>query len=149
MIYTPEQNYNGSDFFKFKANDGTADSNIGTINITVRPINDPPVLTVPGPQSVSEGVQLRFTVSATDPDAGQTTTLSEASLLPRGASFRQISPNTGEFTWTPNFAQAGIYTVSFRATDNGQIPLSDTKSVQITVVNVTGTAAPPQKSSIK
>ncbi len=149
VIYTPEQNYNGSDFFKFKANDGTADSNIGTVNITVRPINDPPVLTVPGPQSVSEGVQLRFTVSATDPDADQTITLTEASLLPRGASFRQISPNTGEFTWTPNFAQAGIYTVSLKATDNGQIPLSDTKTVQITVVNVTGTAAPPQQSSIK
>jgi hypothetical protein len=35
LIYTPTTNYHGPDSFTFKANDGTADSNIATISITV------------------------------------------------------------------------------------------------------------------
>ncbi len=41
--YTPDQDYNGSDSFTFKANDGTIDSNIATVSITVTPVNDDPV----------------------------------------------------------------------------------------------------------
>ena len=41
--YTPNSNYNGSDLFTFKANDGQADSNIGTISLTINPIADKPV----------------------------------------------------------------------------------------------------------
>ena len=37
VTYTPTANYNGSDSFTFKANDGKKDSNIATISITVAP----------------------------------------------------------------------------------------------------------------
>ena len=40
--YTPAANYNGPDSFTFKANDGTADSNVATVSITVTPVNDAP-----------------------------------------------------------------------------------------------------------
>ena len=40
--YTPDANYNGSDSFTFKANDGTADSNVATFNLTVTAVNDRP-----------------------------------------------------------------------------------------------------------
>jgi hypothetical protein len=35
VIYTPTANYYGSDSFTFKANDGTVDSNIATVSITI------------------------------------------------------------------------------------------------------------------
>ncbi len=35
FTYTPAANYNGPDSFTYKANDGTADSNIATVSITV------------------------------------------------------------------------------------------------------------------
>src|SRR5262249_53261005 len=35
VTYTPAANYNGPDSFTFKANDGTADSNVATVSITV------------------------------------------------------------------------------------------------------------------
>ncbi|MEA2422358.1 MAG: large repetitive protein, partial [Thermoleophilaceae bacterium] len=38
--YTPAANYNGPDSFTYKANDGAADSNIATVNITVTAVND-------------------------------------------------------------------------------------------------------------
>src|SRR5262249_43802681 len=43
FTYTPAGNYNGSDSFTYKANDGTLDSNTATVNITVNPVNDAPV----------------------------------------------------------------------------------------------------------
>jgi photosystem II stability/assembly factor-like uncharacterized protein len=129
LTYTPAANVNGTDSFTFKVNDGTTDSNTATVSITITPVNDAPVLTVPGAQMVNEGVLLEFTVSATDADAGQSVTLSAANL-PVGASFTAA---TGHFSWTPAFNQAGSHTVSFTATDNGAPALTNTKTVAITV----------------
>ena len=41
--YTPSDNYNGSDSFTYKANDGTDDSNTATVSITITAVNDAPV----------------------------------------------------------------------------------------------------------
>ncbi|MBI5558755.1 MAG: tandem-95 repeat protein, partial [Deltaproteobacteria bacterium] len=41
--YTPVANYHGPDSFTFIVNDGTADSNIGTVTVTVNPVADNPV----------------------------------------------------------------------------------------------------------
>jgi VCBS repeat-containing protein len=35
FVYTPAANFNGTDSFTYKANDGTADSNVATVTITV------------------------------------------------------------------------------------------------------------------
>ena len=43
FTYTPSANYNGADSFTYKANDGTADSNVATVTITVGAVNDAPV----------------------------------------------------------------------------------------------------------
>ena len=43
LTYTPDENYNGSDSFTYKANDGTTDSNTATVDITVNAVNDAPV----------------------------------------------------------------------------------------------------------
>jgi uncharacterized repeat protein (TIGR02543 family) len=43
--YNPNGNYNGSDSFTFKANDGTADSNVATFSLTITPVDDPPTVT--------------------------------------------------------------------------------------------------------
>ncbi len=43
LTYTPATNFNGPDSFTFTANDGTEDSGPATVDITVNPVNDPPV----------------------------------------------------------------------------------------------------------
>src|SRR4029077_1080043 len=43
LHYSPAANYNGSDSFTYKANDGVLDSNTATVNVTVTPVNDAPV----------------------------------------------------------------------------------------------------------
>jgi VCBS repeat-containing protein len=42
FTYTPNADYFGTDSFKYKANDGTEDSNIATVAINVMPVNDAP-----------------------------------------------------------------------------------------------------------
>jgi uncharacterized protein (TIGR03437 family) len=135
LTYTPDLNYNGMDSFTFRVNNGFSDSQPATVSILINPVNDAPVLTVPGPQSVDEGRELTFTISATDVDAGQTLTFT-AENLPAGASFTQTGGTTARFVWTPSNTQAGNYMVRFRVTDNGAPALSDTKTVAITVRDV-------------
>src|SRR5207249_4149693 len=43
FTYTPAANYSGPDSFTYKANDGSLDSNIAIVAITVTAVNDAPV----------------------------------------------------------------------------------------------------------
>ena len=109
-----------------------------SVNFTGGGANNPPSLNVPGAQTVQAGTTLNFNVSGTDPDAGDTVTLS-ASNVPANASFNQTSgnPANGQFSFTPSQAQSGqTFTVNFSATDNHGLSVS--RSVAITV-----TSGPP------
>jgi uncharacterized protein (TIGR03437 family) len=134
LTYTPQANFNGSDSFSFKVNDGQVDSLPAIVKITIRSVNDPPVLTLPTLPVVNEGQLLTINLNATDPDQGQTLTLT-ALNLPAGAEFTVISPTSAQFKWTPSFTQSGVYLPIFRVSDNGTPPLSDTEELRITVVD--------------
>ena len=43
FTYTPNANFFGTDSFAYKANDGTLDSNVTTVSLTVNPVNDAPL----------------------------------------------------------------------------------------------------------
>ncbi|MFN0084257.1 MAG: Ig-like domain-containing protein [Blastocatellia bacterium] len=135
LTYKPNANFAGIDRFQFKVNDGKLDSNIALVVITVRTVNDPPVLTVPGPQTINEGQALSFNVTASDIDGTQGLAIT-ASNPPAGATLTSLNPTTAQFRWTPGFSQAGVYNISFKVTDAGNPPLSDTKEVRITVTDV-------------
>jgi hypothetical protein len=47
LTYVPTPNFSGTDSFTYRVNDGLAISNVGTVNITVSPVNDPMTLTFP------------------------------------------------------------------------------------------------------
>jgi len=129
LTYTPRANYNGTDSFTFKVNDGLADSRAATVLIGINPVNDPPTLSVSGLRMVNSGENLALTVTASDIDANQTLTLSVTNL-PGGASF---NPATGQFNWTPRADQIGSHEVTFTVTDNGTPPKGDEIKVIITV----------------
>ena len=44
LTYTPNTNYNGTDNFTFKVNDGAVDSLVATVSITIIPQNDSPTV---------------------------------------------------------------------------------------------------------
>jgi uncharacterized protein (TIGR03437 family) len=131
LFYTPNANFTGSDSFTFRVSDGTVESAPATITITVSPANRAPNLTVPQAQTITAGQALNFTVAATDPDAGQTVTLTTGGL-PNGATFTTQN-NQGQFTWTPAANQTGVFTVNFIAIDSGSPRQAVTRAVTITV----------------
>ena len=68
LSYTGNLDFNGSDTLTVTTNDGTA-QDVDTIAITVNPVNDAPVNTVPGAQTINEDTTLPIAgVSVTDPD---------------------------------------------------------------------------------
>jgi hypothetical protein len=92
--------------------------------------NNPSMLDPIGNKTGSEGQLLEFTISATDPDAGNVLTFS-ASNLPDGATF---DPETATFSWTPNYDQAGNYeNIEFSVMDNGDPIEIDTELITITI----------------
>ncbi len=84
------------------------------------------------PQTIDEGDTLTFTYVATDPDIGQTATMS-AVTVPDGATF---TASTGVFTWITDFEDAGDHIVTIRATDDGSAANTRDTTVTITVNNV-------------
>ena len=91
--------------------------------------NLPPSLSAINNQTITEGSELALNITAIDHDAGDTLTYS-ASSLHQGATF---DPNTQTFSWTPDYDDAGVYTVTFTVADNGTPSLSDTETITITV----------------
>jgi len=112
--FTPDFTQTGTYPVIFKAFDGTLVDSI-IVGITVTNVNQAPILTAIGAQSGTEGINLNFGVTATDPD-GDPITLSAADL-PVGATFTDNGDGTGVFDWTPGFTEAGTYQVTFSAAD--------------------------------
>jgi len=61
MTYTPYQNFNGSDSFTFKVNDGSVDSELATVDITANAVNDTPVADA---QSITTSEDVAKTMSS-------------------------------------------------------------------------------------
>lgn len=125
FTWTPTVSSVGTHQVTFTVSDGSAQDS-ETITITVTRPNAAPVLTGIGNQSVNENQALSFSVGASDADS-DTLTYS-ATGLPSGATF------TGQlFKWTPSYTQAGIYNVTFIASDG---KAQDSATITISVANV-------------
>lgn len=127
--YTPNLNFNGSDSFTFKANDGTDDSNVATVSITVTPVNDAPIandLNV----SIVEDVSTPITVTASDVD-GNPMSYTQLSSPAHGT----LSGTAPNFTYTPNLNYTGADSFTFKVNDGTVDSNIATVSIDVTPVN--------------
>ncbi len=111
--------------------------------------NATPVLAAIGAQETTENISLGFTVTAMDADGD--TPLLTSSTLPGTASFEDNGDGTGSFNWLPLFTDAGVYSVTFYATDAVVSSAVDSEVVQITVLeagNQSPVMAPVNDTSI-
>ncbi len=132
FAYSPAANFYGSDSFTYKANNGTIDTNVATVTITITSVNDAPVLAPIGNQSVDEQTLLSFTASASDVDLPAQSLSFSLENAPTGAAIDSV---TGAFSWTPTEAQ-GPATYSFDVcVSDGVAKTCDTISVNVNEVS--------------
>ena len=127
VIYVPDPNYYGTDYFTFRVSDGLKGSNLARVDITIAPINDAPVAhgqTV----EIALNKTLRITLKGTDVD-GDVLTYQLVSLPDFGSLvFDAKADNV--VIYTPNVKQASADSFIFRVSDG---VLSDKAVVRIVV----------------
>ena len=130
--WTPSFNDSGTYSVIFTAQDNSSETSTSSEAVTISVLNNnrPPILNLITNQTVLEGERVAFSVSATDPD--DDLVLINPSSLPVGSSF---DSTTGLFTWLTNLSNAGVYTITFTATDNGNPSKSLSQDVVITVID--------------
>ncbi len=127
--WTPSAADLGAHTLTFHAADTGTPMAVATLDVVVavgQAANPPPVLASIGNQQLDPGQTLAFTLSAMDPE-GQTLSYF-ATGLPTGAQL--VGAN---FSWTPDTTQIGQHPITFRATDAGMPPASDSEAVVISV----------------
>ncbi len=131
FTYTPRQNFNGSDTFTYRANDGDQDSNLTTVSITISPVNDAPTGNADSYeafQNATLAVNAAEGVLANDVDVdGPTLT---AAIAPNGGpQHGQLTLNAGgSFTYEPDMDYVGEDTFSYVLSDGiattGPVPVT-------------------------
>jgi VCBS repeat-containing protein len=128
--YTPSDNYNGTDSFTFKVNDGTVDSASATVSITVSAVNDAPV-----------GTAVSIT---TDEDTVKTGTLAGTDVEGDALTFGKVSnpshgtvtiASDGSYTYTPTANYNGTDSFTFKVNDGTVDSVDATVSITVSAVN--------------
>ncbi len=125
LTYTPEADFNGSDQFTFRVNDGLLDSVLAVISIEVLPLNDAP-LANPQTLNTNEDTPLNILLSGSDVDGDQITY--QLVNLP---GFGGISGTPPNLIYTPSVNFYGEDQFTFQVNDG--LLNSTTAAVTITV----------------
>jgi VCBS repeat-containing protein len=131
FTYTPAANFNGADSFTYKANDGTADSNVATVTIIVAPVNDPPVAQG-GILTTAEDSPGTDTLVAADIDS-PTLTYSVVTQ-PQHGTVTITNVITGAYTYTPAPDFNGGDSFTFQASDGSAV--SNVATIAVTVAPI-------------
>jgi VCBS repeat-containing protein len=141
FTYTPDDNFNGSDSFAYRANDGTVDSNQATVTIMITATNDRP--TADG-DTYSTAEDTTLTVNPpgvldndNDPEHDPL-----SAVLVSGPSHGTLTLNAdGSFTYSPEDDFNGTDSFTYRASDGSLSSDSAKVTLTVTTVNDTPTAA--------
>jgi len=104
LTYTPNKNFSGPDSFTFKVNDGTTDSALTTLAITVTPVNDPPV---------ANNIEITYSI-VTQPSNGT------------------LSGTEPNMTYTPNTNFHGLDGFTFKVSDGKMNSIPSAVSLVVT-----------------
>jgi len=135
FTYTPDANYNGADSFTYRSNDGTADSGVATVNLTVNPVDNAPDA-VDDSATTSTGTPVDIDVLANDSDPdGDTLAVSSATHGTYGST--TVNPDN-TITYTPQAGFRGVDVFDYTISDGNSF---DTAIVTITILDTNGKIA--------
>jgi len=130
VTYSPAANYYGSDTFTFKANDGTSDSNVATVTITITPVNDAAPVAQDKSVTTDEDTPVAITLVATDVDLDPITYIIAGQPLNGSVT---LVDNVA--TYTPDFNFFGGDSFTFKANDGFADGNVATVTITVNAVN--------------
>src|SRR6185503_16092600 len=120
------------DSLTFKANDGTLDSNVATVTVTITAVNDGPVA-VPDTATTAEDMPVTIAVLANDLDPeGDALGVIEVGVAAHGTATAEPD---GTVTYTPAANYTGPDTFTYTIGDGHGGTASTTVTVMVTAVN--------------
>lgn len=137
--YTPDPDFNGTDTFTWRVNDGEADSLPGTVTLTVNPVPDAPVACAAGGATIQDQpVTLHAPWHDGDNDDASVT-------LVEGGSHGSVTMDGDDLVYTPDPGYYGADTISFHVTDTtGLLSGLGTIRVNVHPTPIPGRAEMPQ-----
>jgi hypothetical protein len=120
FTYTPDADYNGEDAFTYTASDPEGGSSIGTVEVVVAPVNDPPIAN-PDTVSYSPGLGRVIDVlgNDTDPDGDALTLRATMKVSAHGGTIGTTEGLPQAIVYTPPVGFAGTDTFTYGAADAG------------------------------
>jgi hypothetical protein len=140
--YQPDADFNGSDSFTFKANDGANDSNTSTVSITITDVNDSPAAT-DDTANTDEDTSLQITASnlTTNDSAGPANenaqVLTVTSVSSTVDTHGTVSLSSGTITYSPDQNYNGPASFTYQVCDNGTTNGAADSKCTTGTVNVT------------
>ncbi|OGV81812.1 MAG: hypothetical protein A3K19_26470 [Lentisphaerae bacterium RIFOXYB12_FULL_65_16] len=136
FIYTPDANWNGIDSFVVQVSDGLGGTDTITVNVTVNPRPDPPVLAESDPQAVtmdedSSPTAFSVVLHVVDPDVGDTLTWSVTVPAAHGATTAVGTGASKSVGYTPAADWSGSDSFVVQVSD--ALGATDSLTVNVTV----------------
>lgn len=135
LVYTPNANYNGSDSFQFRANDGASFNLVGTATVTVTPVNDAPTATSAIITTLEDTTSDGVTPSVSDLDLGDAVPDTHTFTIVTQPAHGTASVVSNKLVYAPAANFNGPDSFTFKATDSGGLFVVGTCSVTVSSVN--------------
>jgi subtilisin family serine protease len=131
--FVPAANAVGDAFFQYTVSDGHGGTDLGSVYVSLTPVNDPPVA-ANDTATTGQGVPIAIAVLANDTDIeGTALSVSGASDPPHGTV---VFNANGTITYTPDAGYSGPDAFGYSATDGSA-------TSNVATVSITVTPAPP------
>jgi len=108
--FMPHSNFFGFEIVNFSASDGEGNISYWEVNVTVLPVNDPPVLTAIPNQTWTQGTEVNLILQITDIDDTEFTFYDNTSLF-------DVDSKNKSINFTPTNDQVGVYYINLNVSD--------------------------------
>lgn len=130
FIYTPAADFAGTDRFTYRASDGDLVSEVATVTLTVRPVNDRPELVMPPLQMLVEGESWAIVGLFTDQDPTDSWTATVDYGDGSGVTPLALAPDK-TFVLSHVYRDNGNYQVTVAVRDSGGLVATDSSAIEV------------------
>lgn len=134
ITYTPDPDYNGTDFFSYLVRDTSGEWDVGVVTVTVTPVNDPPIA---NNDLASTGLNTSVIISvlANDTDVDNALDPTSVQIVSNASNGSTSVHSNGTVTYTPNSNFTGSDSFTYTVEDVSSA-VSNEATVQITISGV-------------